>query len=71
MNYKMISLYDRLKPHYLEEFERTNLKYPDITGIIIDALQSGSFVTELKYSTVLDIKFLLGVDNPFTMFNNL
>jgi len=71
MNYKTISLYDRLKPHFLDEFERMNIKHPQMTGRIIDELQDSCFVTNLKYSTVLDIKFTLGVDNPFQMFKDL
>jgi len=71
MNYKTISLYDRLKPHFIDEFERMNIKHPQMTGRIIDELQDSCFVTNLKYSTVLDIKFTLGVDNPFQMFKDL
>ena len=65
------SLYNRLKPEYLELFEKSNLKHPEIIGRILDALEQESFVTSLVYSTVLDIKFTLGIDNPFEMFKDL
>ena len=69
MSYK--SLYSRLKPEYLELFEKSNLKHPEIIGRILDALVQESFVTSLVYSVVLDIKFTLGIDNPFEMFKDL
>ena len=53
MSYK--SLYNRLKPEYLELFEKSNLKHPEIIGRILDALEQESFVTSLVYSVVLDI----------------
>ena len=71
MDYRIISLYDRLKPHYIEQLHKTNIKYPELTGKIVDTLHDQSIVTELKYSSILDFKFLLGVDNPFEMFKDL
>tara|TARA_R110002020_G_scaffold451858_1_gene666046 strand:+ start:1068 stop:1283 length:216 start_codon:yes stop_codon:yes gene_type:complete len=71
MEYKMISLYDRLKPHYSEQFEKVNLKHPKMTGMLIDILQKESFVVELKYKTVIDLKFLFGINTPFEMFKDL
>ncbi len=71
MTYKMITLLDRLKPRYSEELERVNLKYPDIIGSITNELEEESLIHNLKYKTILDIKFVIGVDNPFVMFKNL
>ena len=33
------SLYSRLKPEYLELFEKSNLKHPEIIGRILDSLE--------------------------------
>ena len=71
MTYKMISLLDRLKPQYSEELGRVNLKYPDIIASISNDLEEESVIHNLKYSTILDIKFVIGVDNPFVMFEDL
>tara|TARA_R100000734_G_C3275307_1_gene70239 strand:- start:27 stop:242 length:216 start_codon:yes stop_codon:yes gene_type:complete len=71
MTYKIISLKDRLKPEFNQKFESANLKYPKLTGSILDALENESLITELKYATIMDITFLLGVQNPFAMFKDL
>ena len=71
MTYKIISLKDRLKPQYNQKFEAANLKYPALTGSILDALEGESLITQLKYGTIMDINFLLGVKNPFAMFKDL
>jgi len=71
MPYKIISLLDRLKPQYSEELGRVNLKYPDIIASITNDLQEESLIHNLRYRTILDIKFVIGVDNPFVMFKDL
>jgi len=71
MTYKMISLLDRLKPQYSEELGRVNLKYPDIIASISNDLEEESLIHNLRYRTILDIKFVIGVDNPFVMFKDL
>ncbi len=71
MTYKIISLKDRLKEQYNQKFESANLKYPGLTGAILDELENESLITQLKYGTIMDITFLLGVQNPFEMFKDL
>ena len=48
-----------------------NLKYPDIIASITNDLQEESLIHNLRYRTILDIKFVIGVDNPFVMFKDL
>ena len=71
MTYKMISLLDRLKPEYSEELAKVNLKYPGIIATISNDLEEESVIQNLRYRTILDIKFVIGVDNPFVMFKDL
>jgi hypothetical protein len=71
MTYKMISLLDRLKPEYSEELSKVNLKYPGIIASISSDLEEESVIQNLRYRTILDIKFVIGVDNPFVMFKDL
>lgn len=71
MTYKMISLLDRLKPEYSEELSKVNLKYPGIIATISNDLEEESVIHNLRYRTILDIKFVIGVDNPFVMFKDL
>jgi hypothetical protein len=67
----MISLLDRLKPEYSEELSKVNLKYPGIIATISNDLEEESVIHNLRYRTILDIKFVIGVDNPFVMFKDL
>tara|TARA_R100000388_G_C7240308_1_gene160813 strand:+ start:1369 stop:1584 length:216 start_codon:yes stop_codon:yes gene_type:complete len=70
MKYKNISLIDRLKPHYKQILEKQNLKFPEIVGQISQDLENVSFVTDLKYKTVLELSFILGSKNPFIYFKD-
>ena len=71
MNYKMISLYDRLKPHYKDALKVKNISEPDLVNITVEALQSESYVADLKYSSVLNLQFLFGNINPFVYFKDI
>ena len=71
MTYKMITLLDRLKPHYNEKLSDKNIQHPTVVGRIIDALESNNFVEDLRYSAVLDLYFVLGSKNPYVYFKNL
>ena len=71
MNYKMISLYDRLKPHYKDALKVKNISEPDLINITVEALESESYVADLKYSSVLNLQFLFGNINPFVYFKDI
>ena len=49
MNYKMISLYDRLKPHYKDALKVKNISEPELVSILVDDLETESYVENLKY----------------------
>lgn len=71
MNYKMISLYDRLKPHYKDALKVKNISEPEIVNITVEALESESYVADLRYSSVLNLQFLFGNINPFVYFKDI
>ena len=71
MNYKMISLYDRLKPHYKDALKVKNIAEPELVNITVEALESESYVADLKYSSVLNLQFLFGNINPFVYFKDI
>ncbi len=71
MTYKMISLYDRLKPHYKDALKVKNISEPDLVNITVEALESESYVADLKYSSVLNLQFLFGNINPFVYFKDI
>ena len=57
-----MNLLQRLKPEYKEILESENIKYPSLTGYVVNELEAQQFVRELKYGVVMDLKFLLNVD---------
>lgn len=71
MTYKMISLYDRLKPHYKDALKVKNISEPDLVSIIVEALESETYVADLRYSSVLNLQFLFGNINPFVYFKDI
>jgi hypothetical protein len=71
MNYKMISLYDRLKPHYKDVLKIKNISEPDLVSMIVEALEQESYVADLKYSSVLNLQFIFGNVNPFVYFKDI
>jgi hypothetical protein len=71
MTYKTISLNDRLKPHYADKLEKLNIEYPLLVGSVVDALESQSFVSDLKYKDILEMNFLLNSNDPFVYFKEL
>jgi len=71
MNYKMISLYDRLKPHYKDALKVKNISEPELVNITVEALESESYVADLRYSSVLNLQFLFGNINPFVYFKDI
>lgn len=71
MTYKTISLNDRLKPHYADKLEKLNMEYPLLVGSVVDALESQSFVSDLKYKDILEMNFLLNSNDPFAYFKEL
>ena len=71
MTYKMISLYDRLKPHYKDALKVKNISEPELVSITVEALERESYVADLKYSSVLNLQFLFGNINPFVYFKDI
>jgi hypothetical protein len=71
MTYKMISLYDRLKPHYKDALKVKNISEPDLVSITVEALESETYVSDLRYSSVLNLQFLFGNINPFVYFKDI
>ena len=71
MTYKMISLYDRLKPHYKDALKVKNISEPDLVSIIVEALESETYVSDLRYSSVLNLQFFFGNIYPFVYFKDI
>ena len=65
------TLYDRLKPHYKSALQIKNLSEPELVSMIVESLETESYVADLKYSSVLNLQFLFGNINPFVYFNDL
>jgi len=66
-----MNLLKRLKPEYKQILESENIKYPSLVGYVVDELEAQQYVRELKYGLVLDLKFLLDVDSPYTLFKEI
>lgn len=71
MDYKMISLYDRLKPHYKNVLTKKNVTEPDLVNLVVESLEQESYVADLKYSSILNMQFLFGNINPFIYFKDI
>jgi|TARA_Y100000033_G_scaffold50815_1_gene62404 hypothetical protein len=67
----MISLYDRLKPHYKELIQIKNTSQPDLVSCVVESLEKECFVGDLKYSSIINLGYLFGNMNPFIYFENL
>ena len=66
-----MNLFERLKPEYKEILELENIKYSSLVGYVVDELEAQQYVRELKYGVVMDLKFLLDVDSPYTLFKEI
>jgi len=71
MDYKMISLYDRLKPHYRNVLTKKNVTEPNLVNLVVESLEQESYVADLKYSSILNMQFLFGNINPFIYFKDI
>ena len=71
MDYKMISLYDRLKPHYRNVLTKKNVTEPNLVNLVVESLEQESYVADLKYSSILNMQFLFGNINPFVYFKDI
>tara|TARA_R100000654_G_scaffold71224_1_gene101990 strand:- start:10111 stop:10326 length:216 start_codon:yes stop_codon:yes gene_type:complete len=71
MDYKMISLYDRLKPHYKNILKKKNVIEPNLVNSVVESLEQECYVADLKYSSILNMQFLFGNMNPFIYFKNI
>jgi hypothetical protein len=71
MDYKMISLYDRLKPHYKNVLTKKNVTEPNLVNLVVESLEQESYVADLKYSSILNMQFLFGNINPFIYFKDI
>jgi hypothetical protein len=67
----MISLYDRLKPHYKDALKVKNISEPELVSMTVEALETESYVADLKYSSVLNLQCLFGKINPFVYFKDI
>ena len=66
-----MNLLERLKPEYKEKLEVGNIAYPSLVGYIFDELENHKYVRNLLYGLVMDLKFLLDVDSPYELFNEI
>ena len=71
MDYKMISLYDRLKPHYRNVLTKKNVTEPNLVNLVVESLEQECYVADLKYSSILNMQFLFGNINPFIYFKDI
>ena len=67
----MMSLFDRLKPHYKDALKVKNISEPELVSNIVEDLETESCVENLRYSSVLNLEFLFGNINPFVYFKNI
>ena len=67
-----MNLSERLKPEYKTKLDLVNFKFPSLVGFITDNLESYSYVRDLPYGIVSDLKFLLETtESPYELFNEL
>ena len=50
------SLYNRIDKKILAKIKEEQKKYPVTTGLLIDALKKEQFVTNLKYTYIIELK---------------
>ena len=67
----MMSLFDRLKPHYKDALKVKNISEPELVSNIVEDLETESCVENLRYSSILNLEFLFGNINPFVYFKNI
>ncbi len=66
-----MNLFERLKPEYKDNLETGNTKHPALTGYAVDQLELYEYVRDLPYGLVTDLRFLLDVDSPYELFNEI
>lgn len=59
----MRSLFDRLKPDYLEVLWKEGERFPFAVKDIVDEMQREQHWTDLKFSTVVNLSLYLRLDN--------
>lgn len=67
-----MNLLQRLKPEYKTRLDLINFKFPALVGFITDELEEHSYVKDLPYGVVSDLRFLLETtESPYELFNEL
>lgn len=66
-----MNLFERLKPEYKDKLEASNITYSSLVGYIVGELENNKYVRDLPYGLVVDLKFLLDVNSPYEIFEEL
>lgn len=66
-----MNLLNRLKPHYKQELEKWNSALPELVDRICTNLEEERYVTNLRYSTIIDLNFVFGSLDAFKFFEEL
>jgi hypothetical protein len=66
-----MNLFERLKPEYKDKLETGNIKHPSLVGYAVNQLELYEFIRDMPYGLVIELKFLLEVDNPFELFKEI
>jgi hypothetical protein len=66
-----MNLFEKLKPQYKDKLETGNVKHPDLVGYAVEQLEIYEFVRDMPYGLVTDLRFLLNIDSPYELFNEI
>lgn len=64
-----MKLIEKLKPEYKQILDEQKNKYPLLVSDIMEALEEGEFILEIKYGIWSNLEFFTKVETPFELFN--
>lgn len=63
-----MNLLQKMKPHYKAKLDKFNVDYPEIVGEITTDLENESYLTNLRYGTIVQMSFVFGSLDAFKFF---
>lgn len=70
-NKQDMNLLNRLKPHFKQELEKWNQTQPELVDKICTVLEEEEYVSNLRYSIIIDLNHLFKSWNAFDYFEKL
>tara|TARA_B110000483_G_scaffold240173_1_gene320174 strand:- start:1034 stop:1240 length:207 start_codon:yes stop_codon:yes gene_type:complete len=64
-----MKLIEKLKPEYKQILDEQKNKYPLLVSDIMEALEEGEFILEIKYGIWNNLEHFTKVETPFELFN--